>query len=83
MSPCGIMMVHLLNYTTPIIMMLRSKGILTSMIWNCSALRAPTILKNIRNSHIFFKKLLLTHIFGGSKCQKSSRKQACIGLLTF
>ena len=31
----------------------------------------------------FFKKWLLTHIFDRSRGQKSSRKQACIGFLTF
>ena len=31
----------------------------------------------------FFEKWLLTHIFGGSRVQKTSCKQACIGFLTF
>jgi len=31
----------------------------------------------------FFEKWLLTHVFGGSRGQKSSCKQACIGFLTF
>ena len=39
--------------------------------------------KNIRNPLIFFKKWLLTHVFGGSQVQKSSCKQACIGFMTF
>ena len=32
---------------------------------------------------LFFEKWLLTHVFGGSRGQKSSCKQACIGFLTF
>ena len=39
--------------------------------------------KNIRNPLFFFKKWLLTHVFGGSQGQKSSCKQACIGFMTF
>ena len=31
----------------------------------------------------FFEKWLLTHVFGGSRGQKASCKQACIGFLTF
>ncbi|MBD9018236.1 MAG: hypothetical protein EGR13_07955, partial [Coprococcus comes] len=31
----------------------------------------------------FFEKWLLTHVFGGSRGQKFSCKQACIGFLTF
>ncbi len=34
-------------------MMLGSKGFLTPLIPDCSALRAPTIFKNIRNPLIF------------------------------
>ena len=47
----------------------------------CTACSA--ILKNIRNSLIFFEKWLLTHVFGGSQGQKFSCKQACVELLTF
>ena len=47
------------------VMMLRSKGILTSMISNCSALRAPTILKTFVIRTFFFAKWLLTHILTG------------------
>ena len=39
--------------------------------------------KNIRNPLIFFKKWLLTHVFGGSQVQISSCKQACIGFMNF
>jgi len=41
------------------------------------------IFKNIRNPLIFLQKWLLTHVFGESRDQKSSCKQACIGFLTF
>ena len=43
----------------------------------------PQFSKTFVIRTFFFEKWLLTHIFGGSQCQKSSRKQACIGLLTF
>ena len=38
-------------------MMLESKGLLTPLIPDCSALRALTILKNIRNPLIFLRKM--------------------------
>ena len=38
-------------------MMLGSKGILTPLIPDCSALCAPAILKNIHNSLIFLRKM--------------------------
>ena len=38
-------------------MMLGSKGILTPLIPDCSVLRTLTILKNIRNSLIFLRKM--------------------------
>ena len=38
-------------------MMLGSKGLLTPLIPDCSALRALTILKNIRNPLIFLRKM--------------------------
>ena len=38
-------------------MMLGSKGLLTPLIPDCSALRALTILKNIRNPLIFMRKM--------------------------
>ena len=38
-------------------MILRSKGILTPLIPDCSVLRTITILKNIRNSFIFLRKM--------------------------
>ena len=37
--------------------MLGSKGLLTPLIPDCSALRALTILKNIRNPLIFLRKM--------------------------
>ena len=37
--------------------MLRSKGILTPLIPDCSVLRTLTILKNIRNPLIFLRKM--------------------------
>ena len=40
-----------------IMMMLGSKGILTPLIPDCSVLRTLTILKNIRNSLIFLRKM--------------------------
>ena len=63
--------------------MLGSKGILTPLIPDCSVLRTLTILKNIRNSLIFFEKWLLTHVFGRSQVQKASCKQACVRFLDF
>ena len=39
------------------VMMLGSKGLLTPLIPDCSALRALTILKNIRNPLIFLRKM--------------------------
>ena len=47
-------------------MMLGSKAF-DPLIPNCSALRAPAILKNIRNPLIFFEKWLLTHVLAGPK----------------
>ena len=38
-------------------MMLGAKGLLTPLIPDCSALRALTILKNIRNPLIFLRKM--------------------------
>ena len=64
-------------------MMLGSKGILTPLIPNCYVLCTPAILKTFVIRSFFFKKWLLTHVFGGSQVQKSSCKQACIGFMTF
>ena len=62
-----------------IIMMLGSKGILTPLIPNCYVLCTPAILKTFVIRSFFFKKWLLTHVFGGSQVQNSSCKQACVG----
>ena len=62
-------------------MMLGSKGILTPLIPNCYVLCTLAILKTFVIRSFFFKKWLLTHVFGGSQVQKSSCKQACIGFL--
>ena len=62
--------------------MLGSKGIPPSDTELLRALHSRNS-KNIRNPLIFFKKWLLTHVFGGSQVQKSSCKQACIGFMTF
>ena len=64
-------------------MMLGSKGILTPLIPNCYVLCTLAILKTFVIRSFFFKKWLLTHVFGGSQVQKSSCKQACIGFMTF
>ena len=63
--------------------MLGSKGILTPLIPNCYVLCTLAILKTFVIRSFFFKKWLLTHVFGGSQVQKSSCKQACIGFMTF
>ena len=57
--------------------------LLTPLIPDCSALRAPAILKTFVIRSFFFEKRLLTHVFGGSQGQKFSCKQACVELLTF
>ena len=62
---------------------IEANNVLQQLIPDCSVLRTPTILKNIRNSLIFLQKWLLTHVFGGSQVHKSSCKQACIGFPTF
>ena len=64
-------------------MMLGSKGILTPLIPNCYVLCTLAILKTFVIRSFFFKKWLLTHVFGGTQVQKSSCKQACIGFTTF
>ena len=64
-------------------MMLVSKGILTPMIPDFSALCAPEILKTFGIRSFFYEKWLLPHVFGGSQSQKSFCKQACIGFSTF
>ena len=64
-------------------MMWVSKGILTPLIPNCYVLCTLAILKTFVIRSFFFKKWLLTHVFGGSQVQKSSCKQACIGFMTF
>ena len=69
--------------TAYIQMMLGSKGILTPLIPNCYVLCTLAILKTFVIRSFFFKKWLLTHVFGGSQVQKSSCKQACIGFMTF
>ena len=66
-----------------IIMMLGAKGILTPLIPNCYVLCTPAILKTFVIRSFFFKKWLLTHVFGGSQGHKSSCKQACTGFMTF
>ncbi len=48
-------------------MMLGSKGILTPLIPNCYVLCTLAILKNIRNSLIFFKNGYLLMFFAGPK----------------
>ena len=50
-------------------------------IATCFALSQSSKAFVIRS--FFFEKRLLTHVFGGSRGQKSSCKQACIGFLTF
>ena len=62
-------------------MMLGSKGILTPLIPNCYVLCTFAILKTFVICSFFFKKWLLTHVFGGSQVQKSSCKQACVGFM--
>ena len=64
-------------------MMLGAKGILPPLIPNCYVLCTLAILKTFVIRSFFFKKWLLTHVFGGSQVQKSSCKQACIGFMTF
>ena len=56
-----------------------SKSILTPLIPNCYVLCTPAILKTFVIRSFFFKKWLLTHVFGGSQVQKSSFMQALIG----
>ena len=63
--------------------MLGSKGILTPLIPNCYVLCTLAILKTFVIRSFFFKKWLLTHVFGGSQVQKSSCKQACVGFFDF
>ena len=63
--------------------MLGSKGILTPLIPDCSVLRTLTILKNIRNSLIFLRKMATYSCFGRSQVQKVSCKQACVRFLNF
>ena len=76
--------VEVKRYFDPdIIMMLGSKGILTPLIPNCYVLCTPAILKTFVIRSFFFKKWLLTHVFGGSQGYKSSGKQACTGFMTF
>ena len=65
------------------IKMLGSKGILTPLIPNCYVLCTLAILKTFVIRSFFFKKWLLTHVFGESRDQKSFCKQTCIGFLTF
>ena len=64
-------------------MMLGAKGILPPLIPNCYVLCTLAILKTFVIRSFFFKKWLLTHVFGGSQVQKYSCKQACIGFMTF
>ena len=47
--------------------MLRSKSLLTSLIPDCSALRAPAILKTFVIRSFFFEKWLLTHVLADPK----------------
>ena len=54
-----------------------------ALIPNCYVLCTLAILKTFVIRSFFFKKWLLTHVFGGSQVQKSSCKQACIGFMTF
>ena len=63
--------------------MLGSKGIPPSDTELLRALHSRNILKTFVIRSFFFKKWLLTHVFGGSQVQKSSCKQACIGFMTF
>ncbi len=51
--------------------------------FNCYVLCTLAISKTFVIRSFFFEKWLLTHVFGGSRGQKSSCKQACIGFLTF
>ena len=53
------------------------------LIPNCYVLCTSVILKTFVIRSFFFKKWLLTHVFGGSQGHKSSCKQVCIGLPTF
>ena len=71
------------TFDTHIIMMLGSKGILTPLIPNCYVLCTLAILKTFVIRSFFFKKWLLTHVFGGSQVQKSSCKQAWSDLWPF
>ena len=48
-------------------MMLGAKGILPPLIPNCYVLCTPAILKTFVIRSFFFKKWLLTHVFGRSK----------------
>ena len=52
-------------------MMLRSKGILTSLIPDCFVHCALTILKIFVNRSFFFEKWLFTHILAGPKFKNS------------
>ena len=56
---------------------------LSPLIPDCYVHCTPAILKTFVIRSFFFKKWLLTHVFGGSQVQKSSCKQACVGFLTF
>ena len=48
-------------------MMLGSKGILTPIIPDFSALRAPEILKTFEIRSFFYEKWLLSHVLAGPK----------------
>ena len=52
--------------------MLESKGILPPLIPNCYVLCTLAILKTFVICSFFFKKWLLTHVFGGFQGHKSS-----------
>ena len=64
-------------------MMLGAKGILPPLIPNCYVLCTLAILKTFVIRSFFFKKWLLTHVFGGPQGQNSFCKQACVGFPTF
>ena len=62
--------------------MLGAKGILPPLIPNCYVLCTLAILKTFVIRSFFFKKWLLTHVFGGSQGHALSCRQACVGFLT-
>ena len=60
---------------------MNSAGKLWYRIATCYAFSQS--LKTFVIRSFFFKKWLLTHVFGGSQGQKASCKQACVGFSTF